>query len=105
MLRPPAPANTSPAAVQDVEKVVFGGGSSASLAEMYSSCSHNRTALSRANSRVAPLLRLNCSGISPGRNSYSAAGSCGFGDFQGWAEAAVQAAAAAGINVNSYFFK
>ncbi|KAL4859446.1 Autolysin [Chlorella vulgaris] len=90
----------------DVEDLVFTGGSTGiSLASLYSNCSYGQTTMSRATSRVAPVTKLACSGTSVYGNAYSAAGACSFADFQGWAEAALTAAAASGIAVNTYFYK
>ena len=80
-------------------------GGAASLGGTYRSCSYNKTTMTAATSTVAPVLQIPCSGTSTSGNAYSAAGTCQFGDFGGWADMALQQAAASGINVNNYFYK
>lgn len=82
--------NTHP---QDVEAAVFDG--PASLSAAYANCSAGASALTRANSRVAPIAKLPCTGTSAWGNAYSAS-ACEYGDSLGFEEAAEAAAVAAG---------
>ena len=71
---------------------------------LFRSCSHNQSALTRANSLVAPIIRLPCSGVSSmGTPFYSSL--CSYDDFVGWSEAAMDALAAQGVDVAKYLYK
>ncbi|KAL4431482.1 hypothetical protein ABPG75_006738 [Micractinium tetrahymenae] len=90
---------------EDIESVLFERGEAsdawATVGGRLRACSYNRTSLTHATSKVAPLLRLPCNGT----NSWGAAVSslsCEYDDFMGWLEAAEGAAAAAGIDLRRY---
>jgi hypothetical protein len=90
--------------LQDVEAVVYGS-SGTTLKSLYNTCSYGKTTLTSASTRVAEVSKLPCSGTSEYGNAYNSAGLCEFGDFAGWAEMALAAATASGINVDNYFYK
>lgn len=93
---------------QDVEGVMFEDGRPGdawrTVGGRFRSCSHGRSSLTRANSLVMPILRLNCSGESSYGTPYGST-TCEYNDFMGWYEAGMDAAAAAGIDLSQFRYK
>jgi hypothetical protein len=94
--------------LQDVEALVFQGSAANSswttLAGLFHSCSHNQSTLTRANSRVAPIIRLPCSGVTSVGTPFDSS-LCSYDDFVGWSEAALDIMTAQGVNAEKYLYK
>lgn len=69
----------------------------------FAKCSNQRSRLTQANSRVAEVVSLPCSGTTAG--VAWATNKCDFDDFNGWAEAADAALAARGVDLSAYKYR
>ncbi|PRW57195.1 hypothetical protein C2E21_4079 [Chlorella sorokiniana] len=69
----------------------------------FAKCSNQRSLLTQANSRVAEVVSLPCSGTSNG--VAWATNKCDFDDFNGWSDAADAALAARGIDLSQYKYR
>lgn len=99
------PPHLTALCLQDVEAVFFENASPdntwTTVGGRFRSCSHGQSLLTRANSVVAPVLKIPCSGTTPRGTPYSTS-DCTALDYRGFQEAGLEAAKAAGISVQLY---